>query len=155
MITPTLQNVCSIVSRQITADLSPTSRQRVADQSHPISNQLAINRPPVADRSPTGRWFLGIVVADQSPIDLQPKNAVFDRTVLALVAAVFLVTRQSPTGCSTCVTGALGACDFCCDNKTSYFLSREWYKYFSRFKIHPPNNVRVSQRSSWPLFTKQ
>ena len=49
----------------------------------------AINRPPVADRSPTGRRFLGIVVADQSPIDLQPKNAVFDRTVVALVAAVF------------------------------------------------------------------
>ena len=27
-------------------------------------------------------WFFGIVVADQSPIDLQPKNAVFDRTEL-------------------------------------------------------------------------
>ena len=89
MITPTQQIVCSIVSRQLIADLSPTSRQRVADQSQPISNQLAINRPPVADRSPTGRRFLGTVVADQSPIDLQPKNAVFDRTVVALVAVVF------------------------------------------------------------------
>ena len=48
-----------------------------------------MKRPSVADRSPTGRRFLGIVVADQSPIDLQPKNAVFDRTVVALVAAVF------------------------------------------------------------------
>ena len=76
MITPTQQIVCSIVSRQLIADLSPTSRQRVADQSQPISNQLAINRPPVDDRSPTGCRFLGIVVADQSPIDLQPKNAV-------------------------------------------------------------------------------
>ena len=89
MITPTQQIVCSIVSRQLIADLSPTSRQPVDDQSQPISNQLAINCPPVADRSPTGRRFLGIVVADQSPIDLQPKNAVFDRTVVALVAAVF------------------------------------------------------------------
>ena len=79
MITPT-QQIC------LFANSSPTSRQPVADQSQPISNQLAINRPPVADRSPTGRQFLGIVVADQSPIDLQPKNAVFDR---ALVAGVF------------------------------------------------------------------
>ena len=89
MITPTQQIVCSIVSRQLIADLSPTSRQPVADQSQPISNQLAINRPPVADQSPTGRRFLEIVVADQSPIDLQRKNAIFDRTVVALVAAVF------------------------------------------------------------------
>ena len=58
MITPTQQIVCSIVSRQLVADLSPASRQRVADQSQPISNQLAINRPLVADRSPTGRRFL-------------------------------------------------------------------------------------------------
>ena len=89
MITPTQQIVCSIVSRQLIADLSPTSRQRVADQSQPISNQLAINRLPVADQSPTGRRFLGIVVADQSPIDLQPKKCGFDRTVVALVAAIF------------------------------------------------------------------
>ena len=81
--------VWSIGSRQPIADLSPTSRQPVADQSQPISNQLAINRPPVADRSPTGRQILGIVVADQSPIDLQPKNCSFDRTVLALFATVF------------------------------------------------------------------
>ena len=89
MITPTQQIVCLIVSRQLIADLSPTSRQPVADQSQPISNQLVINRPPVADRLPAGRRFSGMVVADQSPIDLQPKNAVFDRTVVALVAAVF------------------------------------------------------------------
>ena len=94
MITPpTQQIVCSIISRQLIADLSPTSRQPVADLlptcHRPVANQLAINRPLVADRSPTGRRFLGIVVADQSPIDLQPKNAVFDRTVVALVAVVF------------------------------------------------------------------
>ena len=80
MITPTQQIVCSIISRQLIVDLSPTSRQPVADQSQPISNQLAVNRPPVADRSPTGRRCLGIVVADQSLIDLQLKNAVFDRS---------------------------------------------------------------------------
>ena len=88
MLTLTQQIVWSIS----VANPSPTGRQPVADQSQPISNQLAINRPPVADLSPTGRWCLGIVAADQSPIDLQPKNAVFDRTVVALVAAVF----QSP-----------------------------------------------------------
>ena len=89
MITPTQQIVWSIVCRQPIADLSPTSRQPVADQSQPSFNQLAINRPPVADRSLTGRRFLGIVVANQSPIDLQPKKWSFDRTVVALVAAVF------------------------------------------------------------------
>ena len=89
MITPTQQIVCSIVSHQLIADLSSTSRQPVADQSQPISNQLTINRPPVADRSSTGRRLLGIVVADQSPIDLQPKKCSFDRALVALVAAVF------------------------------------------------------------------
>ena len=88
MITHTQQIVCLIVSRQLIAGLSSTSRQPVADQSQPISNQLAINRPPVADRSSTGRRLLGIVDADQSPIDLQPKKCSFDRTVVALVAAV-------------------------------------------------------------------
>ena len=104
MITPTQQIVCSIVSRQLIADLSPTSRQPVDDQSQPISNQLAINRSPVVDRSPTGRRFLGIVVADQSPI--------CNRKTQFLIAhciggSWFLVARQSPTGCSACVTGAL------------------------------------------------
>ena len=89
MITPIQQIIWSIVSRQPIADLSPTSRQPVADQSQPISNQLAINRQPVADRPSTGRRLLGIIVADQSPIDLQPKKCIFDRTVVALVAAVF------------------------------------------------------------------
>ena len=89
MIAPTQQIVWSIVSRLPITDLSPTSRQPVADQSQPISNQLAINRPPVANRSSTGRRLLGIVVADQSPIDLQPKKCSFDRTVVALVAVVF------------------------------------------------------------------
>ena len=89
MITPIQQIVWSIVSRQPIADLLLTSRQPVADHSQPISYQLAINRPPVTDRSPTGRWFLGIAVADQSPIDLQPKKCNFDRTAVALVAAVF------------------------------------------------------------------
>ena len=50
---------------------------------------MSINRPPVADQSSTGRRLLGIVVANQLPIDLQPKNCSFDRTEVALVAAVF------------------------------------------------------------------
>ena len=70
--------VCSIVSRQPVANHLPTYFQSVGNQS-PTS------RRPMADWSP----ILGIVAADQSPIDLQPKNAVFDRTVVALVAAVF------------------------------------------------------------------
>ena len=57
MITSTQQIIWFVVSRQFIADLSPTSRQRDAIQSQPISNQLAIKRPPVADWSPIGRWF--------------------------------------------------------------------------------------------------
>ena len=70
MITHTQQIVWSIVSCQPSADLSPTSRQSIADQSQPISNQLAINCQPVADWSPIFRDSF----ASQSPIDLQPKN---------------------------------------------------------------------------------
>ena len=81
---------CTYTANCLIDSQSPTHRrQPVADQSQPISNQLAINRPPVADQSSTGRRLLGIVVADQSPIDLQPKNCSFDCTVVALVAAVF------------------------------------------------------------------
>ena len=85
MITPTQQIVGSIVSRQSITDLSPTSCQPVADQSQSISNQLTI----IAGQSPIGRRFLGIVVTDQLLIGLQPKKCSFDRTVVALVAAVF------------------------------------------------------------------
>ena len=48
MITPTQQIVCSIVSRQLIAELSPTSRQPVADL-FPISWQS------IAHQSPTDR----------------------------------------------------------------------------------------------------
>ena len=96
MITPTQQIVCLIVSRQLIADQSPTSCRPVATHFQSVGNQ-----------SPTSRRFLGIVVVDQSPIDLQPKKCSFDHTVVAFVAAVFSVARQSPTGCSTCVTKTL------------------------------------------------
>ena len=67
---------------------SPT-RRPVADQSPTSCRPVATHFQSVGNQSPTSRRFLGTVVADQSPIDLQPKNAVFDRTVVALVAAVF------------------------------------------------------------------
>ena len=57
MVTHTQQIAWSIVSRQPIFDLSPTSRQPVADKSQPIFNQLAINRPPVANWLPTGHHF--------------------------------------------------------------------------------------------------
>ena len=103
MITPTQQIVCSIVSRQLIADLSPTSRQRVADQSQPISNQLAINRPPVADRSPIFRDSCRRPVADWSATE---KMRFWSHSG-CIGCSCFLVARQSPTGCSACVTGAL------------------------------------------------
>ena len=52
-------------------------------------NPFPISRQSIAHQSPTGRWILGIVVADKSLIDLQPKKCSFDRTVVALFAAVF------------------------------------------------------------------
>ena len=66
MITPTQQIVWSIVNRQAIADLSPTSRKPVADQSQPIPNKLAINRPPVDDWSPIFRDSCRRPVADWS-----------------------------------------------------------------------------------------
>ena len=59
---------------------SPTHRRPVADQSPTSCRSIATHLRSIAHQSPTGRLFLGIVVADQSPIDLQPKGAVFDRT---------------------------------------------------------------------------
>ena len=101
MITPTQQIVCSIVSRQLIADLSPTSRQPVADQSQPISNQLAINCPPVADWSPIFRDSCRRSVADWSATE---KYSFWSHSG-CIGCSWFLVARQSPTGCSTCVRG--------------------------------------------------
>ena len=103
MITPTQQIAWSIVSRQPIADLSPTSRQPVADQSQPISNQLAINRSPVADWSPMLRDSCRRPVADWSATE---KYNFWSHSG-CIGCSCFLVARQSPTGCSTCVTGAL------------------------------------------------
>ena len=97
MITPpTQQIVCSIISRQLIADLSPTSRQPVADQ-------LAINRPLVADRSPIFRDSCRRPVADWSATE---KRSFWSHSG-CIGCSCFSVARQSPTGCSTCVTGAL------------------------------------------------
>ena len=71
--------------RRPVADQSPTSCRPITTYFQSVGNQSPTSRRPIADWSP----ILEIVVADQSPIDLQPKNAVFDRTVVALVAAVF------------------------------------------------------------------
>ena len=103
MITPTQQNVCSIVSCQLIAELSPTSRQRVADQLQPISNQLAINRTPVADRSPIFRDSCRWPVADWYATEKMQ----FWSHSGCIGCSCFSVARQSPTGCSRCVTGGL------------------------------------------------
>ena len=84
MITPTQQIVCSIVAKS-----SLTFRLPIVNQLPTNRNLFPISWQSIAHQSWTDRRFLGIVVADQSPIDLQPKNTVFDRTVVALVAAVF------------------------------------------------------------------
>ena len=95
MITPTQQIVWSIVSRQPIADLSLTSRQPVANQSQPIYNQLAINQL-VADfrdscRRPVPDWSA-------------TEKMQFWSYSGCIGCSCFLVARQSPTGCSTCVT---------------------------------------------------
>ena len=89
MNTPTEQIACSIVSRQLIADLSPTCRRPVANELPTSRNPFPISWQSIAHQSPTSRLLLGIIVADQSPIDLQPKNAIFHRTVVALFAVVF------------------------------------------------------------------
>ena len=72
---------------QSVANPSPTCRRPVANQ---LPTPIAINFQSVGNQSPIGRrFFLWIVVADQSTFDLQPKKCIFDRIVAALVAAVF------------------------------------------------------------------
>ena len=59
------------------ANSPPTCRRPVANQLPTNPNPFPISWQSIADLSPTGRRFLGIVVADQSRIALQPKNADF------------------------------------------------------------------------------
>ena len=64
---------------------------------------MAINRPPVADRSPIFRNSCRRPVADWSATE----KCSFWSHSGCIGYSCFLVARQSPTGCSTCVTGAL------------------------------------------------
>ena len=65
MITPTQQ--------YSVANPSPTFRRPVAKQLPTNRNPFPISWQSIAHQSPTGRRFLEIDVADQTPIDLQPK----------------------------------------------------------------------------------
>ena len=79
MITPTQQIVCLIVSRQLIADQSPISCRPITTHFLSVGNQSPTSPRPIANWSPIFRDS----------------------------CRCFLVARQSPTGCSTCVTGAL------------------------------------------------
>ena len=94
MITHTKQIVWSIVSRQ-----------PVADQLQPTSNQLAINRPPVTKRSPIFRDSCRRWICNRK-MQFWSHNG-------CIGCSCSSVARQSPTGCSTCVTGALGEVPYC------------------------------------------
>ena len=99
MITPTQQIVCSIVSRQLVADQSPTSCRPVATHFQSVGNQSPTSRRPVADfwdscRRPVADWSA-------------TEKCSFWSHSGCIGCSCFLVARQSPTGCSTCVTGAL------------------------------------------------
>ena len=106
MITSTQQIVWSIVSRQPIADQSPTSCRPIATHFQSVGNQSPTSRRPVLDWSPTFRDSCRQPVADWSATE---KNAVLIARWLHWLR-LYLVARQSPTGCSTCVTGALDIC---------------------------------------------
>ena len=101
MITHTQQIVCLIVSRQLIADLSSTSCRPIATHFQSVGNQSPTSRRPVLDWSPTFRDSC------RRPVRLicNRKNAVLIAQWLHWLQ-LFLVARQSPTGCSTCVTGS-------------------------------------------------
>ena len=75
---------------------------QVADQSQPISNQFAISRPPVANRSPIFRDCCRRPVGGWSATD---KYSFWSHSG-CIGCSCFLVARQSLTGCSTSVTVA-------------------------------------------------
>ena len=86
--------------RRPVADQSPTSCRPVATHFQSVGNQSPTSRRPVADRSP----IFFIVVADWSSTEKMQ----FWSHSGCIGCCCFLVARQSPTGCSACVTGALG-----------------------------------------------
>ena len=103
MITHTQQIVCSIVSRQLIADQSPTSCRPIATYFQSVGNQSPTSRRPTSDWSPIFRDSCRRPVADWSATE---KRSFWSHSG-CIGCSCFLVARQSPTGCSACVTGAL------------------------------------------------
>ena len=103
MITPTQQIVCSIVSRQLIADQSPTSCRPIATYFQSVGNQLPISHRPIADWSLIFRDSCRRPVADWSATG---KRSFWSHSG-CIGCSCFIVTRQSPTGCSACMTGVL------------------------------------------------
>ena len=89
--------------RRPVADQSPTSCRPVATHFQSVGNQSPTNRRPVADWSPSFRDSCRRPVADWSATE----KCSFWSHSGCIDCSCFLVARQSPTGCSTCVTGAL------------------------------------------------
>ena len=85
MITPTKQIVCSIVSRQLIAAQSPNSCRPIATYFQSVGYQSPTSRRPITDWSPIFRHSCRRPVADWSATE----KRIFDRTMVALVAAVF------------------------------------------------------------------
>ena len=100
MITPTQQIVCSIVSRQLITDQSPTSCRPIATYFQSVGNQLPTSCRPIADWSPIFRDSCRRPVADWSATE---KRSFWSHSG-CIGCSCFLVARQSPTGCSACVT---------------------------------------------------
>ena len=89
--------------RRPVADQSPTSCRPVATHFQSVGNQSPTSRRPVADWSLIFRDRCRRPVADWSATEKMQ----FWSHSGCIGCSCFLVARQSPTGCSACVTGAL------------------------------------------------
>ena len=89
--------------RRPVADQSPTSCRPFTTYFQSVGNQSPTSRRPIADWSSIFRDSCRRPVADWSATGKRS----FWSHIGCIGCSCFLVARQSPTGCSTCVTGAL------------------------------------------------
>ena len=89
--------------RRHVADQSPTSCRPIATHFQSVGNQSPTSRRPVADWSQIFGDSCRRPVADWSATEKMQFWSHSD----CIGCSCFLVARQSLTGCSTCVTGAL------------------------------------------------
>ena len=118
------------------ADQSQTSCRPIATYFQSVGNQSPTSRRPIADWSPIFRDSSRRPVADWSATE---KRSFWSHSG-CIGCSCFLVARQSPTGCSTCVTGDLHTALYT-DRFYTYNLFFHCFLIFGEFNFLPKKSM--------------